>query len=122
MIVWVQVLRKLVLKGLTTWTQVIKEWNGNTSKSNHIVGQKAVAVKLMMEHMPISVFDEISDHVSRHGWHAGAFPDDSLGSKKLTPGSKVKLVGGHILVVTEVVLLLLVRNINADWKGRLPLA
>ena len=74
-IMWVQVLRKLVTKGLKTWAQVVKEWNARSSKSNNLVGQKAVAVKLMMEHMPESVFKVVEMHVSTHGWHQAAFSD-----------------------------------------------
>ena len=120
-IMWVQVLRKLVKKGLTTWAQLIKEWNGQCSKSNQIVGQKAVAVKLMIELLPESWFELVVAHVSWHGWHHGAYSDDSLGSKKLVPGTKIKLPGGQVVVVTEVALLLMARNVDADWKGRRPL-
>ena len=119
-VTWASTLMNLCKQGHVSWTQVIKDWNMQASKNSHLVGQKAVSVKLLMESCPDTVFKLIIDHVSRHGWHGSAFSDDSLATKKIMPGFKIVLPNGTTLVVTLESITLMFQNIDSDWDRRVP--
>lgn len=119
-VTWVQVLQKLKVAGSGTWTQVVKEWNSKAAKTNQLTGQKAVAVKLLMDSTPSEVFAKISEHTSKWGWAASAFSDECLAQRKAMPGSKIKFDCGVTTAVSAESMLLMFKLINKEWDERLP--
>ena len=94
--VWVQTLRNLAKRGDYDTQQLIKRFNSENPKSCQLVGQKATAVKNLLENFPSQALAEVEQHIQKHSWALGCFSDDALSSKKLLPGFNHRLgSAGH---------------------------
>ncbi len=63
---------------------VIRSWNSQSARSSQINGQRAQALKMLLE-FPKPALDRLIQCVSTLGWESCPFSEDSLSSKKLLP-------------------------------------
>ncbi|CAK9007782.1 unnamed protein product [Durusdinium trenchii] len=93
--VWVQTLQTLRAHGEDDSQAVIKRFNATVPKENQLLGQKAAAVKNLLDVFPDQALALIREHVQQLGWAGCCFHDDGLSSKKTVPGWKFRPnVGG----------------------------
>ena len=53
---------------MTDFAIFIRKWNSMAGRSDHIVGKRAMAVKLLFEMTPRPLLELILSHVSATGW------------------------------------------------------
>eukprot|EP00973_Karenia_brevis_P037255 5136229-Karenia_brevis.AAC.1 len=90
----------------------VRRWNAMAAKSNQITGKCACAIKLMFELTAPGVLQSILGHVSKCGWDACAWTNESLAHKKIFTAyqfpsksrawlSRVKATADSILLFTQ---------------------
>lgn len=91
-LIWVQTLRHLrETTGDADCAAIIKRFNMENPKQAQLTGQKASAVKALLESYPAEALQLVEDHVMQMGWPGCCFSDDALSSKKLLPGFNFRL-------------------------------
>ena len=93
--IWVGALQSLRQLGESDAQSVIKRFNSDVPKDSQLLGQKATAVKNLLDVFPEKALAMVREHVQAHGWANCAFHDEGLSTKKLLPGWKFRPnVGG----------------------------
>ena len=64
---------------------MIGRFNQTVAKAQQLLGNKAIAVRNLLFHLPPDVFSFLHSHVAQHGWEQCALSDDNLASKKILP-------------------------------------
>ena len=72
--------------GDNDYASFIRYWNDMAAKSHQVVGNRAVAVKLLLETCPRDCANIILNDASDRGWDGCAFSEANLCSKKVYPG------------------------------------
>ena len=117
---WYRLLKRLQGKGYAHYGSIVGEWNTQASDASKLKGQKAVAVKVMMEDMPAMVVEEVEKHTAEFSWDGCCLNDFRLTSKKILTGSKLKCPAGHMVTVTnESMWVMMVSTFN-EWRKRHP--
>lgn len=84
--IWVGALQSLRHLGESDSQAIIKRFNQDVPKDCQLLGQKATAVKNLLDVFPEKALTMVRDHVQAQGWANCAFHDDGLSTKKLLPG------------------------------------
>ena len=79
---------KLVQKGCGDYQDFTRRWNMTAPRNHKIQGQKATSLKLQFTLCSPEVRAMILKHVLLMSWHACAWSDDNLSSKKMYMGYK----------------------------------
>ena len=88
--IWVGALQSLRQLGESDSQGIIKRFNEGVPPNAQLLGQKATAVKNLLDVFPEPALAMVRDHVQTHGWANCAFHDDGLSTKKLLPGWKFR--------------------------------
>jgi hypothetical protein len=64
----VAIIYSLYEHGLSDFAIFIRRWNAMAARSDHIIGKRAMAVKLLFESIPRALLNRILDHVNHTGW------------------------------------------------------
>lgn len=120
---WVQSVKQLRDQGLSIDLQsIVKKFNVGTPKQRQLVGQKAIAVRNLLEAMPPKALEVIETHVQKMGWDRSVFSDDALGSRKILPNfvHRNHNLGGSWAKwgkMSEESTLLLLRHVTTVYEG-----
>ena len=90
-ITWITVLMKVAKEGVVPGALIL-EWNAG-HKANALTGNKAAAVKTVMERMPLRALQLVVEEAGREGWSECPWTEEALASKKIYPGSVFKHSG-----------------------------
>ena len=71
--------------GLSDIGHFVRKWNGQSGKTDAIVGKRATSLKLLFESAPRHVLNSILDFVQTCGWDCCCWSDDNLANKKIYP-------------------------------------
>lgn len=90
---WCITLQKLKTSGEADVSNIMKQWNSQSTKNHALVGAKSTSVKNLLELADAKVLDAILECVSRHGWENSPFSEDSFGTRKMFPGQHWRIGG-----------------------------